>query len=193
MKTIGLTGGIGSGKSLIAHIFNLLGIATYDSDLGAKRLMNDNGSVKESITELFGNDAYTAGSLNRGFVAQQVFNNPTLLEKLNGIVHPAVGRDFQEWKNRQPANMPYVLKESALIFEADIFRSLDQTILVIAPQEIRIDRVMRRNGMAREQVVQRMENQWPDEQKIPLADFIVVNDEQRGLIRQVMEIHRQLI
>jgi len=193
MLKVGITGGIGSGKSLISGIFRLLGVPVYNSDQRAKEIMNQNEKVRDQISVLFGTEAYDLeGYLNRSYIASRVFSNAKLLAKLNRIVHPEVGRDFNEWGLRHE-NHTYVLKEAALIFEAAIDKELDKVVLVFAPEDLRISRVMERDQIDEDEVRGRIVNQWNDNKKAPLADFIIVNDGKQQLLRQTMEIHNFLI
>ncbi len=193
MLKVGITGGIGSGKSLVSGIFKLLNVPVYDSDLRAKQVMSESADVQMQVINLLGDKAYDAdGNLNRGYIASRVFSDEDMLAKLNGIVHPAVGTDFNEWCSAQP-DEPYILKEAALIFEAGINTSLDKVILVFAPEELRISRVMGRDQLDEKSVRSRIDNQWDDRKKAPLADFIIVNDGEHSLLRQTMEIHNLLI
>lgn len=189
MKLIGLTGGIGSGKSTVASIFMTLGIPVYVADKAGKELMQHDPEVKAQIIALLGPDAYAEGKLNSGWIATQVFPNPALLDQLNAIVHPAVARDVANWiMLPENSQAPYLLKESALLFEENLTASLDEIILVVAAEDERIRRVMERDHVTAEQVMQRMKNQWTDEKKIPLADYVIYNDSGRSLIEQVMDI-----
>lgn len=191
MIRVGLTGGIGSGKSTIAKFFNDLGIPVYQSDIRAKVLMESMPYLIEKITELFGKAAYSHGVLNRKFLSEQVFSNPEKLEALNKLVHPVVREDFRVWSEQQ--NAPYVIQEAAILFETGGNRTLDFTILVTAPQIDREQRVMMRDALSREAVQARIQNQWPDSQKIPLADFIIKNACLSEARNQVIQIHRQLL
>ncbi len=189
MLKVGITGGIGSGKSLISGIFRLLGVPVYNSDLRAKEIMSQNESVRDQISVLFGTEAYDIeGYLNRSYIASRVFSNAELLAELNRIVHPEVGRDFNEWCLCHVKHT-YVLKEAALIFEAAIDNELDKVVLVFAPENLRISRVMERDQIDEDAVRRRIINQWSDRKKAPLADFIIVNDGKQPLLRQTMEIH----
>lgn len=190
---IGMTGGIGSGKSTVCRIFELLGIPVYYADDRAKMLMNENPDVRNQITALIGPEAYNEhGQLDREVLAAQIFQNPAVRLKINEIVHPAVHRDFAKWAESK-TDAPYVLEEAALIFESGGDAHMDFMITVIAPLEKRINWVMKRNGLDRKSVMDRINAQWSDEKKIPLSDFIIVNDLQSSLIRQVNEIHNFLI
>lgn len=190
MLKIGVTGGMGSGKSTVCGIFSQLGIPVYSADERAKILMTENRELVKKISTLFGSEAYTAkGELNRTFIASRAFSDSTLLTKLNALVHPAVFSDFDTWCAQQKA--PYVIKEAALLFESGSFRGLDFIITVSAPRELRIQRSMRRDGSKRSQVLARMKKQWTEQQRKASADFILINDEKTPLIPQVMELHRK--
>jgi dephospho-CoA kinase len=194
MKLIGLTGGIGSGKSTVAGLFRTLGIPVYESDVQAKSLMNEDNEVREQILHLFGNEAYTDDQhLNRSWLASKAFADPGLLKQLNAIVHPAVYKDLQRWaKEDAQLYAPYLLQESAILFEENLISRLQAVILVVASEEIRINRVMKRDELTEKQIRDRMKFQWPDEKKIPLSDFIIYNDGERPLISQVMDIDKMI-
>ncbi|GAA4274662.1 dephospho-CoA kinase [Aquimarina gracilis] len=191
MKVVGLTGGIGSGKSTVAKMFDKLGVAVYIADDEAKKLMNTDASVQGQIIELLGEDSYKDGILNRNYIAEIVFKDKSKLEGLNAIVHPAVASHFNEWKNKQTGE--YVVKEAAILFENDGYKYCDYTILVVAPLEIRIERVLKRDAITREQVLSRTNNQWEDSRKIPLADFIIHNTNLEETENQVSEIHARIL
>lgn len=194
MKSIkvGITGGIGSGKSFVAKIFKTMGIPFYDADKEAKLIMTRSVIIREGLIQAFGEEVYFEdGSLNRKWLSAQVFNNPEKLELLNTIVHPVVIQDAVDWANTQTSC--YSLKEAALLFESGSYKTLDYTILVVAPEELRIERVMNRDGVSREEVLNRINKQMPEEEKRKLADFIIVNDGIQPLIPQLYEIHKQLI
>jgi len=187
---IGVTGGIGSGKSVVCRIFNVLGIPVFDADAEAKRLMTTEASLRNAIRAEFGTEAYHEdGTLNRPYLADQVFNDEQRLKILNGLVHPVVIRKGEQWAQQQKA--PYTIKEAALLFESGSFKLNHYTILVSAPVGIRIERVMQRDGVTAEQVKARMERQWPDERKRQLADFVIVNDGIQALIPQVLALDKQ--
>jgi len=192
MQIIGVTGGIGSGKTTVCKLFKTLGIPIYDADEAAKRLMTTNKKVIQSIKNLLGENAYEdEGQLNKAYIAQEIFPDKEKLKKLNEIVHPATIEDSVEWSKKQKA--PYVLKESALLFETRAFHFVDKAIGVYAPKALRIKRVMQRNKISREEVIERMENQLDEEIKMRLCDFVILNDEQHPLITQVLDLHKKLL
>ncbi|HWC54939.1 MAG TPA: dephospho-CoA kinase [Chitinophagaceae bacterium] len=191
MLRIGLTGGIGSGKSTVAQLFELLGIPVYYADDAAKELMNTDEQLKNSIKKNFGAQAYKNNLLDRQYMATVVFNDPEKLKVLNSLVHPATLKDAGQWMQRQTT--PYVIKEAALLFESGADKMLDHVIGVAAPEELRIKRVMKRDGVSREEVIKRLSKQMEEEKKLSLCDFILVNDETQLLIPQVLELHQKLI
>lgn len=191
MKVVGLTGGIGSGKTTVANCFAELGIPLYIADVEAKKLMNESPQVKKEIRALFGNEAYENENLNRKFVAQVVFRDREKLEELNAIVHPQVAVHFESWKLKQTA--PYVIYEAAILFEKGGYKKCDQTILVTAPHELKIERLKKRDGATISEIEARMNNQWPDEKKIPLADFIIENEVISDTKKKVRKIHQILV
>jgi len=192
MKKIGLTGGIGSGKSFVASIFEKLEVPVYYSDAEAKRLMNVHNEITEKLIALFGNEVYTEkNSLNRAFLASKIFANKDLIAKVNAIVHPVVRNDFNEWAQKQHSH--YVLQESAILFEIGAYKLLDATILVIAPNELRIKRAAQRDGVLEEEVIKRMNNQGNQQELSKMADFIINNNEQEMLLPQIINIHQQIM
>ncbi len=191
MLKVGITGGIGSGKSTVAKIFEVLGIPVYYADDASKKLMNDDAELKEKIQLNFGKGSYADGLLNRGYLSAIVFNNPEKLALLNSIVHPATIKDAAAWMLKQTA--PYAIKEAALIFESGAQEHLDKVIGVHAPAAVRIQRVMQRDKVSREEVISRMNKQIDEEIKMRLCDYIITNDEQELLIPQVLKLHEELI
>jgi dephospho-CoA kinase len=191
MIRVGLTGGIGSGKTTVARIFELLGISVYYADDAAKRIMNEDVELKTVIQKQFGKEAYDNGGLNRAYLSAKVFTDPFQLEILNSLVHPATIRDAAEWMNRQKA--PYTIKEAALIFESGSSELLDYVIGVYAPSQLRIKRTMERNHLDYDEVKQRMEKQLDENLKMKLCDFVIYNDEEHLLIPQVIELHQKLL
>ncbi|MFP5041986.1 dephospho-CoA kinase [Parasediminibacterium sp. JCM 36343] len=192
MLKIGLTGGIGSGKSVVAAIFKTLGIPVFDADSAAKKIMEEDASLIEAIKTAFGNAAYTTeGKLNRKYIADIVFNDSYQLEVLNNITHPATIRAAEAWMQQQHA--PYCIKEAALLFEAGTAGNLDYIIGVSAPEALRINRVMQRDNTGRQDVLTRIGKQIKQEIKMRLCDFVILNNEQQLLIPQVMAIHEKLV
>lgn len=190
-KIIGLTGGIGSGKTTVAKIFTHLGIPVYNSDERAKSIMVEDEQLKANITSLFGEKAYQNGTLNRAYLGQVAFREPEILQKLNALVHPAVQLDFEKWCHLHQ-DMKILMKEAAILFEAGSYKHCDSVILVRAPLEVRIKRVQERSGLSREEILSRVAKQWPDEKKIPLSQYIIENDGHIMLIPQVLSIYNQL-
>lgn len=187
---IGLTGGIGSGKSTVAKVFEVLGVPVYYADEAAKRMMNEDEPLKQQIIEHFGKSAYKNNLLDRAYIAGQVFNSKEKLELLNSLVHPATIRDAKHWMQQQTA--PYAIKEAALIFESGSQDQLDYVIGVSAPAPLRILRAMKRDGSTREQVLARMSKQIQEVIKMRLCDFIIYNDEQQAVIPQVLALHEHI-
>lgn len=188
---VGITGGIGSGKSYVAKMFQKLGVPYYDADTEAKKLMVDHPEIRKGLIESFGNEVYGPdGELNRSYLGKLVFEDKKKLEKLNSIVHPLVIKHAEDWADRQTA--PYSLKEAALLFESDSYKKLDYVILVVAPQELKIRRVEARDGITQKEVLDRMDKQMSDREKEKLADFIIVNDEKEPLEEQVEKLHTLL-
>ncbi len=187
---IGLTGGIGSGKSTVAKIFAQLGIPVLDADATAKAIMNEDRSVKTKLIELFGEDAYKENQLNRPYIAQLVFEDAFKLQQLNAIIHPITIQYAKEWASKQSA--PYVIKEAALFFESGSSEGVEKIIGVTAPKHIRIQRVMQRDQITREDVIKRMEHQLEDSLKMKLCDWVIQNDDMHLLIPQILAIHQSL-
>jgi dephospho-CoA kinase len=191
MLRIGITGGIGSGKSTVARIFNVLGVPVYSSDDAAKRLMNEDEELKNNIINSFGKESYTNGKLNRKYLAAQAFSEPNKIELLNSLVHPATIKDATAWMERQIAS--YIIKEAALIFESGSDKFLDAVIGIKSPLSLRIERTMKRNNVTAEEVESRIKLQMDEEEKMNLCDYIIVNDEQEMLIPQVLLLHERFL
>lgn len=191
MLKIGLTGGIGSGKTTVARVFEVLGIPVYYADEAAKKLMNEDESLKEQIRQLLGEKAFSNGIPDRKFIAGVVFNDPAKLEELNAILHPATINDANSWFQQQIS--PYAIKEAALIFESGAHELLDYVIGVYTPLELRIERVMRRDGTSRTEILSRVKNQLDEDQKMQRCNFVVTNNEKQMVIPQVMAIHENLL
>lgn len=192
MFKVGLTGGIGSGKSYVARRFAALGIPIYYADKEAKRLMIQDKTLKLGIKDLLGSEAYYKnGRLNKPYVAGKIFKDKRLLAGINHLVHPAVKRDFMAWADRQETK--YVIEESAILFENGLDKSFDTIILVTADKHLRISRVIKRDKVRKEQVIARMNQQLTDEKKLPLAKFVVINDEESDLNSQILSIHKEIL
>jgi dephospho-CoA kinase len=191
MLRIGLTGGIGSGKTIVAKIFELFDIPVYYADEASKRLYHTDKELMMNIKKHFGEDVYTNDQLNRSKLAELVFNSPEKLDLLNNLVHPPTIRDAEQWMTRQTT--PYIIKEAALIFESGSAAGLDYVIGVKAPQSLRIQRVMDRDGFSREDILSRMDKQINEEMKMRLCDFVINNDEQELIIPQVIELHASFL
>lgn len=191
MLKIGITGGMGSGKSTVAHMFGLLGIPIYNADTEAKKLMETNPVVMKSIIGLFGMEAFQNNKLNRRWIAGKVFNHPEKLQALNAIVHPAVIAHGAQWMQEQHA--AYTLKEAALLFESGSNKNLDFVIGVYCPQEIRVQRILQRDEMLREDVLARMNHQMNEEEKMKMCDFVITNDDRLAVIPQVLQLHQTLL
>ena len=190
MYKVGITGGIGSGKSTVCAILAEFGVAVYDSDSRAKRLMNDDNTLREHLVERFGSEVYCVEGLNRIYLAERVFGNPEELKALNAIVHPAVMDDFDRWALEQEGS--YVVLESAILFEASLDRRVDVSVAVMAPEELRIERAMQRDGAQREQIVARMNNQISDQERVERAKYTIVNIDIDNLRSDVEQLHRRL-
>jgi dephospho-CoA kinase len=191
MLKVGLTGGIGSGKSVVAEIFHVLGIPVFDADTAAREIMEKDAALVSRIKAEFGEDVYTGNMLNRKRLAEKVFVDPFQLEKLNALVHPAAIQAGVEWADKQQA--PYVIKEAALMFEAGSAFNLPYVIGVTAPKSLRIQRVIERSKLTREEVLARMSRQIDERIKMRLCDFVIVNDEQQMVLPQVLQIHETLL
>ncbi len=191
MMIVGLTGGIGSGKTTVSEVFRELGIPVYDSDLEAKQLMVSSQKVKKSIIALLGKKAYHGKKLDKTYISNKIFTNETLLKKLNAIVHPAVKKDFLAWMKKQDS--PYVIQETALIFENKSQDFYDKVILVTAPRDLRVNRVMKRDGSFKQDVLARIENQLDDSNKISLSDYVIENIELSKMLTEVKRVHVALL
>lgn len=190
---IGVTGGIGSGKTTVCRIFETLGIPIYYADDRAKAIMIENKELIKTIKKIFGKEAYHKdGTLNRTHIAGIAFANKGKLALLNAAVHPAVAEDGKNWHRKQ-RRVPYTVKEAALLFEAGSYKQLDYVITVTAPEEIRIQRVINRDKTTKKQVKARIDKQMPEEEKVKLSDFVIDNDGEQALIPQVVAIHRKLL
>lgn len=190
MIKVGVTGGIGSGKSTVCRLFTLLGIPVYDADSRARTLMNRQPEVAAKIEAMFGGQAYRNGELDRGLIAAEVFGNPDRLEALNRIVHPAVRDDFRRWAEAQDA--PFVIEESAILYESGADRDMDKVIAVTAPEALRIRRTVRRDGCTEAAVRQRIRHQMDEAERTGRADFTIHADDRHLVIPQVLSIYQEL-
>ncbi len=190
MYKVAITGGIGSGKSKVVELLAQRGVAAYDSDSRAKALMASSPELREQIIECFGSEAYDGKEVNRRYLAERVFNDKEALAKLNAIVHPAVMADFERWAECEEGN--YVVMESAILFEAGLEGSFDATVSVMAPEELRLERAMKRDGATEEQIRERMRNQLSDEERCDRSTFAIVNIELDDLEDDVEQLHRRL-
>ncbi|NNF02171.1 MAG: dephospho-CoA kinase [Bacteroidia bacterium] len=188
MIKVGITGGIGSGKTTVCKIFETLSVPVYYADLRAKILMEEDVSLVSAIINEFGDEAYKDQKLNRGFLSKAVFSDKEKLKKLNQIVHPVVAKDSEKWLNENK-DASYTIKEAALIMQTGSHEQLDFVILVVAPEEVRIKRVMERDKVDRQQVIDRMNNQWSEAEMSHFADFSIVNDGEQMIIPQILQLH----
>ncbi len=188
---IGITGGIGSGKSLVCEVFRNLGIPVFEADLVARNLYQTDQTLKEEMIRLFGAEVYGSdGKIDRKHLASSIFSSQETLEQVNQLVHPRVREAFHQWHSVQTA--PYVLHEAAILFESGFHRMMDATILVTAPGELRIQRVMKRDHISRESVLARMNNQWDESRKVNLADYLICNDGSQLILEQILDIDKKI-
>jgi len=193
MLKIGITGNIGGGKTTVSKVFEILGIPVFYADSAAKNVMTTDATLIDSIKTAFGNESYFEdGTLNRKYIASIVFNDEIQLAKLNSLVHPAVFRAFDEWAN-QFISVPYIIKEAALLFESTSYKMCDYSIMVTAPLELRIKRVMERDGLSRAEILNRDSRQFSEEKKTELADFLIRNDDTQLVIPQVLALHEKFL
>jgi dephospho-CoA kinase len=193
MLKIGITGNIGGGKTTVSKVFEVLGIPVFYADNAAKKVMITDPVLMASLKEAFGDQAYfNDGTLNRKHIASIVFNDEAQLARLNSLVHPAVFRAFDSWAD-QITNAPYVIKEAALLFESSSYKMCDYSIMVTAPLELRIKRVMERDGLTRDEVESRNAKQFSEEMKVKLADYVIRNDDTELVIPQVLTLHEQFL
>jgi dephospho-CoA kinase len=191
MIRIGITGGMGAGKSVISEMLRCIGIPVYDADSSSKKILSNNQDVKRELIKLLGEDIFTNGQLNRQLMAERIFNNEELLKASNAIIHPAVFNDFVNWSKQQKS--PIVGCETAILFESEMTSYFDSIITISAPIEIRIERCIKRNNMSRKQVVERIEKQMDEAKKIELSDYVIINDNRKALYPQLKNILRQLL
>lgn len=192
MLKVGVTGGIGSGKSLVCKVFSLLGVPVYNADRRALHLAESHPAIVEGYTKLLGDKAYFKdGRLNRPFVASKIFSNPVLLKGINQLVHPFIQKDFIDWSRN--FDVPFVIEEAAILLESGANQHLDRVILVSAPEELRVQRVMYRDGVQADKVMQRMARQWTDAQRKPHCEYCILNDNQQLLLPQIFSIYNAII
>jgi dephospho-CoA kinase len=187
---VGITGGIGSGKSTVCKIFQLLGVPVFEADLVAKNIMNSNEKVITELTAWFGSEIYINGLLNRKKLASFIFESEVWIQKVNALVHPLVRDEFLDWKKSQGG--PYAIYEAAILFESGFYQLMDLNILITAPKQLRIDRVSKRDNLTAEHIIARMNKQWPDDEKRKLASIEIVNDNSVLIIPQIVEIDKKL-
>jgi dephospho-CoA kinase len=193
MLKIGITGGIGSGKSTVSKVFEVLGIPVFYADDHAKKVMTDDPILIEAIKSTFGKDSYLEdGSLNRKYIAKIVFNDERELAKLNAIAHPATFRAFDNWV-KKAGNVPYILKEAALLFESNSYKLCNKSIMVYAPLDMRLQRVMQRDNITRAEFEGRNSKQYPDKKKLEMADYVIKNDDTQLVLPQVLDLHREFL
>ena len=191
MLKVGITGGIGSGKSTVCKVFSNLGIPVFEADRIAKELMNKSGDIREKLVNLFGASVYLPDqTVDRKYLAGIVFNDPSLLAQLNAIVHPVVRQTFFDWCDKQKS--PYIIHEAAILFESGFYKMMDKTITVVTFENERIQRVMKRDGLTLELVKERIRNQWTDDERIKLADFVIGNNDNELIIPQIIEIDKKI-
>ena len=190
MKTIGITGGIGSGKSVVSKLLSIHGIPVYDTDSAAKRLNDTSSFIREKLSEKFGTELYAEGMLNRPLLASFIFQNPENLQFVNSIVHPEVNKDFLVWKSQQRSAI--IAIESALLFESKLNEMVDFTVNISAPMEIKIQRIEKRNQWEREKIIARINNQISDEERNRLSNFTIINDNRHSLLQQIEKLLKML-
>lgn len=191
MIIVGLTGGIGSGKTTVAKQFKALGVSVYIADNEAKKLIKKSKIIKRKLIQLFGDKAYLNDKLNKVYIADIIFNDKEYLEKMNAIIHPRVARHFEKWVLKQDS--PYVIKEVAILFENEGYKLCDYVITVTTPTKLRIERILKRDNTTKEKINAIMKNQWPDEKKVRFSDFIIENIELENTKIQVNKIHKLLL
>jgi len=191
MKIVGLTGGIGSGKTTVSNMFNDLGVPVYIADLEAKKLMATSKVIKRKLIDLFGPKAYENNELNRAYIASKIFNDKVYLDKMNAIIHPKVATHFKQWLQKQASK--YVIKEAAIIFEHNMQSQYDYIITVIANEEERIKRIIKRDNTSKEKIVSIIKNQISDQEKVKMTDFVIINDQLDHTKAQVLKIHNTIL
>lgn len=189
---VGLTGGIGSGKTTIAKMFQELGVSIYIADIEAKKLMHTSKVIREELLAAFGEETYVDGKLNRNYLSNIVFNQPEALKKINAIVHPRVGQHFIDWCAER-SEEAYLIKEVAILFESGSYKDCDKIITVVAPLDVRFERLLQRDQTTREAIQSRMDNQWNDSDRIALSDYVIHNEDLEKAKARVAEIHQEIL
>ena len=191
MLIVGLTGGIGSGKTTVAKMFSELGIPIYIADVESKKLLVRSKVIRRKLIALFGEETYLGKEINKPFIAEKIFNDKSLLQQMNAIVHPKVGQHFNRWLKKQSAS--YVIKESAILFESGADKNCNQIITVTAHEDLRIERVLKRDNTTKEKIKNIIKNQWTEEEKIKRSDYVIVNENLEETKNQVYEIHQKIL
>lgn len=191
MIKVGLTGGIGSGKTTVCSVFKQLGIPVYHADIQARLLSDTDTDIKTALTDLFGKNIYTQSGLDRKRLSGIIFFNSDLLQKVNAIIHPKVKEHFNHWMNEH-TDMKYIIHEAAILFESGLNTFFNKIITVAAPEDIRIKRIMKREGVTEDYVRNIMKNQWPERRKKNLSDYVIVNDQKKLILPQILKIHHEL-
>ncbi len=191
MFRLGITGGIGSGKSFVCSILEKFGVPVYYADKEARRLMNTRVDLKRAIKDIFGEEIYHDGELDRQEMGSRIFGQPEMLDKINRMVHPVVREDFFKWSEAWE-NVPYVIEEAAILFESGAASEMDASVLIYAPKQLRIERVMARDGLSRSEVEKRINMQMDEEEKKRLADRVILNDEKKFLLPQLVALHEDI-
>lgn len=191
MLKVGITGGIGSGKSVVCQVFQTLGIPVFNADDAARHLMEHDAALIASVKKLFGDDIYINGKPNREKIAALVFSNQELLQQLNELMHPATIKYGKDWMLQQTT--PYVIKEAAIFFESGSYKEMDVMVGVYAPKEIRLERALKRSGVSEAKILERMANQMDEEEKMSRCDYVITNDDKTAILPQVMELHHQFL
>jgi dephospho-CoA kinase len=191
MKVIGLTGGIGSGKTTVSNMFKDLGVPVYIADIEAKNLMNSSAVIKRKLIDLFGDIAYQNNELNRAYISSKIFNDKVYLEKMNAIIHPKVAEHFKHWLQKQTSL--YVIKEAAIIFEHNTQSQYDAIITIIADKDDRINRILKRDNTTKDKILSIMKHQLSDEEKVKMSNFIILNDNLEHTKEQVLKTHNSIL
>lgn len=188
---LGVTGGIGSGKTSVCKVFRVLGVPVFSADYSARKIIDSDTGIREVINSIAGKDLYSSGSLDRTALATLIFNDNSLLMKVNSVIHPAVFEHFAEWEKEQP--YPYVIMEAAILFESGASKLVDKIATIVAPVEERMNRVINRNKLTRSQVMERMNNQMDDESRVRMSDYVIYNSENDMIIPAILKLHDEIL